>query len=277
MRTASSALLVIVALLLAAVAGPSLWIQRNVVDQAGFVALAGPLGENKEFQAGLSAMVAAQSTASLNLPPQLKELAVAVVSSAAQGIYSAPGYGQAWTETLSRSHALTFAAAGNDSIEGDVQLDISPLVAMVAASVSQDLGVTLPTPENIVISVEQQDVARLLPGATMVGGWSGWLVFITVALVVVAVIVARRRSLTVIMAGVGLAVVALLWLLLSGFVETFLAQLTVGPEVAQQIAVELGALARSSWQDGINATFSIAGVVTVGGVVALMVKRRHTT
>ena len=48
MRTAGSALLVILGLLLAAVAGPALWLERNVVDGAGFAQLAGPLGSAPE-------------------------------------------------------------------------------------------------------------------------------------------------------------------------------------------------------------------------------------
>lgn len=277
MRTTLSALLLILSLLVAAVAGPALWLQRNVADQAGFVALAGPLGSNKEFQEGLTAMLVAQSTASLKLPPQLNELAGAVINSAARNLYTDPGYAAAWTQTLQRSHQLTFDAAGNTEIEGDVLLDIAPLLGLIAANVGADLGINLPVPPDAVVSVEQPKVASLLPMVTMLGGWSGWLVFIAVGLLVLSVIVARRRGLTLVLAGVGLAAVALVWLLASSFVQTVLAGLAVGPEVAQQVGVELGTLARASWRGGINATFGIAAVVAVAGVATLVVKRRRTT
>lgn len=277
MRTTLSALLVILALLLGAVAGPALWLQRNVVDQAGFVALAGPLGANKAFQEGITSLLATQTTASLNMPSQLNDLAGAVINSAARNLYTDPGYPAAWAETLQRSHQLTFAAAGNEVIEGDVMLDVAPLVGLIAANVGADLGVTLPVPADVVIGVEQPKAASLLPMLTLLGGWSGWLVFIAVDLLVLGIIVARQRGTTLVLAGVGLAVVALVWLLASNLVQTVLAGLAVGPEVAQQVGVELGTLARESWRGGINATFGIAAVVAVAGVATLVVKRRRTT
>ncbi|WP_104111815.1 hypothetical protein [Arthrobacter sp. N199823] len=277
MRTAGSALLVILGLLLAAVAGPALWLERNVVDGAGFAQLAGPLGTNSEFQEGLSALAADQATASLNLPPQLNELAGALITSAARSIYTNPGYEAAWTQTLQRSHKLTFDAAGNQEIQGDLKLDIAPLVELVAAKVTQDLGVPLPTPKEVVVSLEQPQVAKVLPLASALGGASGWMAFIAVDLLALGVIVAKRRALTLILGGAGLAAVALLWQLGSGFVESALAGLVVGTEVAQQFGIQLGALARASWQGGITATFLIAGVMAAAGVVALIVKGRRTT
>lgn len=277
MRTAGSALLVILGLLLAAVAGPALWLERNVVDGAGFAQLAGPLGANNEFQEGLSALAAEQATASMNLPPQLTELAGALINSAARSIYTNPGYEEAWTQTLHRSHKLTFDAAGNQDVEGDLKLDIAPLVELVAAQVTSDLGVPLPTPNEVVVSLEQPKVAKVLPMASTLGAASGWMVFIAVDLLALGVIVAKRRALTLIVSGAGLAAVALLWQLGSGFVESALAGLAVGPEVAQQFGVQLGALARASWQGGITGTFVIAGVMAAAGVVALIVRGRRTT
>ncbi|ALO66139.1 hypothetical protein AS189_06065 [Arthrobacter alpinus] len=277
MRTVGSALLVILGLLLAAVAGPALWLERNVVDGAGFAQLAGPLGTNSEFQEGLSALAADQATASMNLPPQLNELAGALINSAARSIYTNPGYEVAWTQTLQRSHKLTFDAAGNQDVQGDLKLDIAPLVELVAAKVTADLGVPLPTPKEVVVSLEQPQVAKVLPLASALGGASGWMAFIAVDLLALGVIVAKRRALSLILGGAGLAAVALLWQLGSGFAESALAGLAVGPEVAQQFGVQLGALARASWQGGITATFVIAGVMAAAGVVALIVRGRRTT
>ncbi|MGN5731603.1 hypothetical protein [Arthrobacter psychrochitiniphilus] len=277
MRSAASALLVIVALLLAAVAGPALWLQRNVVDGPGFTQLAGPLGNNKDFQEGLTALVSEQATASLNLPPMLNDLAGALIKTAARAIYTDPGYEQAWTETLQRSHNLTFAAAGNNDIEGDLKLDIAPLVQLVADNVTKNIGVPLPTPQDVVVTADQPKVAQVLPIMTTLGAWSGWLALIAAVLFVLGVVVAKRRALTLILGGVGLAIVALLWLMGSGFVESTLAGLAVGPEVAQQFGRELGALARDSWQGGITATLIAAGVLAVCGGAALIIKRSRTT
>lgn len=277
MRTAGSAILIIVALLLAAVAGPAMWLQHNVVDGAGFAKLAGPLGGNKEFQGGLSALAASQATESLDLPPQLENLAAAVIGTAARGIYGDAGYEAAWTQTLERSHRLTFEAAGNQDIQGDLLLDIAPLMALVAANVGNELGVELPTPADVVVNLEQPDVARILPVATTLGAWGGWLALAAAGLLLLGVLAAPRRALAMVLAGAGLAVVALVWLLASGIIESVLANLAVGPEAARQIGIQLGALARASWLDGITATFVIAGVTAAAGVAALMLGRRRTT
>ena len=277
MRNVISAFLIILALVVSAVAGPALWLQKNVIEQAGFVQLAGPLGSNKSFQEGLSSVVASQATASIDLPPQLNELATTLIQNTARSIYSEPGYDQAWTDTLQRSHALTFAAAGNKEIQGDLQLDIAPLIALIATKVGNTAGVELPTPEDVVVALEQPELARLLPAATTLGGWGIWLAVLAVGLLAGGIFAARRRSLALILAGAGLAVVALIWLFASGIVASILKNMTTGPEAAQQFGVELGALAQSSWQGGITMSFAVAAVMVLAGVGALILKHRHTT
>lgn len=277
MRSTLSALLVIVGLLVTAVAGPAMWLQHNVVDSNGFVSLAGPLGVNKEFQDGLSTMLTEQATSSLDLPPQLNALAGTVIGAAARSVYSEPGYEAAWSETLRRSHDLTFEAAGNADVAGDIVLDLAPLVDLVVEKVAGDLPITVPTPDDVVVSMDQPQTATFLPLVAKLGGWAGWLALIAVGLLLLGVVTAPRKALALLFVGFGVAVVALVWLLASGFVQTFLAGLTVGPDTVQQIGVQLGALARSSWQGGINMTFIAAGVLAAAGVVALMVRRSHTT
>lgn len=276
MRSTLSALMIVVALVVAAVAGPALWLQQNVVDQRGFVAMAGPLGSNAAFQEGLTSMLSEQATASMNLSPQLSSIAGTLITSAAQNVYTEPGYEQAWRETLQRSHQLTFAAAGNNDVAGDIMLDLAPLVSLVVDKVAGDLPFTVPSPEDVVISVEQPEAAKLLPAVTLLGGWSGWLLAAAVVLFVAGVMVARRRGLALVLTGLGLGIVALIWLLAAGFVQTFLGDLAVGPESARQVGVELGSLARASWQGGINATFITAVVVAVAGGATLMVGRNRT-
>jgi hypothetical protein len=277
LRTVGSALLVIVALLLGAVAGPAIWAQQNVVSESGFVDLAGPLGANTEFQQGLSAVVAQQSASQLNLPSQLQDLAAGVIKSTAQSLFSQPGYAEAWSETLRRSHALTFASAGDSTSGGDLHLDIAPLVGLVAGKVSTDVGVNLPTPAEVLISMDQPAVAKAIPILTKVAGLGMWFALIALGLLVLALVVARNRALTVALTGVGLAVIALIWLLGSGFVADQLGTIGAANDVARQLGTELGAVAKNSWQDGITTTFIVAAVLVAAGVVLRIVRRTPTT
>ena len=247
------------------------------MDEAGFVELAGPLGSDEEFQGSLTAMLSSQAAASVDLPPVLNALAVEVINSAVRAIYTDPGYPEAWSQTLQRSHALTFKAAENSEVAGDVQLDIAPLVGLVAAKVSADVGVDVPTPEEVAVSMDQPQMARALPLAATLGTWSGAMVLISAGLLVLGVVVARRRSLTVIAGGVGLALVALLWVLASSLAETFLSGLATGPESATVIGSKLAQLSVDSWQGGITATFILAAAVAVAGVASLVVARTRST
>lgn len=277
MRTLGSALLIIAALLLAAVTGPAIWAERNIVDEAGFVKLAGPLGANTEFQNGLAAVVATQTGAQIDIPAPLQNIATGLINSAARSLSSNPEYANAWTETLRRSHALTFEAAGNPSVEGDLRLDIAPMIGMVADKVSSDIGVKLPMPPQVLISVEQSTVAKVLPLVTTLGAWSGWMAFIAVDLFVLGVIVARRRTLTVVLAGLGLAGVALAWVLGRDWVVGIFESMSGDTDMAKQFGIQLGQLAQASWQWGITATFVLAGVLVAAGVVARIVGRTRTT
>lgn len=254
-----------------------MWAQQNVVSEAGFVDLAGPLGANTEFQQGLSAVVAQQTAAQLNLPSQLQDVAAGVIKTTARGLFSQPGYAEAWTETLRRSHALTFASSGDQTTDGDLHLDIAPLVALVADKVSTDVGVKLPTPPEVLISMDQPTVAKVIPVLTKVAGLGGWLAFFAVDLLLLALIVARKRALTLALAGVGLAIVALVWLLGSRFVVAQVGAIAATNDVARQLGQELGTLAENSWQGGITTTFIIAGGLLLAGMVIRMVRRTPTT
>ena len=54
MRTFVSAVATVLGVLLAAVAVPAIWLDRNLVQEDGFVELAAPLGKNPEFQQQLA-------------------------------------------------------------------------------------------------------------------------------------------------------------------------------------------------------------------------------
>ena len=55
MRTFVSAVAVLIGLAMAAVAVPAMWVDRNIVQEDGFVALTAPLGKDPAFQQRLAA------------------------------------------------------------------------------------------------------------------------------------------------------------------------------------------------------------------------------
>ncbi len=277
MRSLVSAVLVIAALLLAAVAGPAIWAERNLVDGSGFVELAGPLGSNADFQKGLSSMVATQAAAQLSLPQQLQDVAAAVIKSTARSLYTQPGYADAWSETLRRSHDLTFNPSAQQQGSGDVHLDIAPLVQLVAAKVSSDTGVNLPTSKDMIVSFDQPEVAKAIPLVTRVGGMGVWLALAAVVLLLLALVVARRRARTLVLTGLGMGLVALAWLLGSGLVGDQVTAMGAGNQVVAQFGSELAAQARASWHRGITLGFIVAAVLVVVGLLTSLLGRNRTT
>lgn len=300
MRTFGSALMVIVALLLAAVAGPALWAERNLASEDGFVALAAPLGSDAQFQQGLSTLVASRAASKVKLPPQLQALAAAAISQAAKSLQSDPGYPKAWEETLRRSHALAFAgtsgAHGTAGSPGTpdtatsataagptgLTLDVTPLVDLVAHRMGATLGISVPAPASVLVNVDQPTLARAVPLLATLAGAGSWLAIIAAVVLVLALMVARRRAAALILAGAGLGCVALAWLAGSGFVAGRFADFGGGSNGTANALVgdfgrQLGALAQGSWQSGITAGFVAAAVLAAAGVLGLMVGCRRTT
>ncbi|MFP3835698.1 hypothetical protein, partial [Chryseobacterium sp. SIMBA_028] len=88
LRTFVSALGVVVALLLTAVAVPAAWVDENIVKEDGFVRLAGSLGSDSDFQSRLATAAVGSFESSVNLPEPVRSLAAGVLKSATAGMQS---------------------------------------------------------------------------------------------------------------------------------------------------------------------------------------------
>ena len=86
MRTFVSAVAVLIGLLMAAVAVPAMWVDQNIVQEEGFVALTAPLGKDPAFQQRLAAAAVDGLAASAGIPEAFTELARPVLDSAARSL-----------------------------------------------------------------------------------------------------------------------------------------------------------------------------------------------
>ncbi|MBD7995255.1 hypothetical protein H9639_08100 [Arthrobacter sp. Sa2CUA1] len=209
MRSFGSAILVLAAVLLAWTAACGAWVAQNVVSPAGFASLAQPLGENQAFQAELSTAIAQQAAASAadGLPEGITEFIEPVVQNIVAGIQQDPGYPEAWTATLEQSHAATFES-------GSPTLDIGPLLNLVLAGVAGEIGTDVPDSAPRPIALSNTDVSGGLERLT--GFADGWPMFAAAAVLalLLGLLLARRRSTTLALAGAGaLAAGVILWLL----------------------------------------------------------------
>src|SRR5919112_5878623 len=139
-RTFVSAAATVLAVLLAAVAVPAIWLDRNIVQEQGFVDLAAPLGRNPEFQQGLAAAAIGTIDTSA-VPGFLADLVRPVLENAAASLTGLPGYPAAWEETLRKSHRLSFAGTDANNPEAasasSLTLDVAPLVALGSEEISR--------------------------------------------------------------------------------------------------------------------------------------------
>ncbi|MBD8044086.1 hypothetical protein H9638_09730 [Arthrobacter sp. Sa2BUA2] len=272
MRSFGSAILVLAAVLLAATAACGAWLAQNVVSPAGFANLAQPLGENQEFQAELSGAIAQQAAASAadGLPEGISQLIEPVVQEIVAGVQQDPGYPEAWTATLEQSHAATFES-------GIPTLDIGPLLNLVLAAVAGEIGTSVPDGESRPIALSGADVSGQLERLT--GFADAWPMFAAAAVLaaLLGLLLARRRSTTLALAGAGaLGAGVVLWLL-AGAVPAVMDRFSPSNPVASTFISALGPEASSAFQAWLIPLLLGAAFIFVLGLVfrlAAVARRR---
>ena len=86
-----------------------MWVDRNIVQEDGFVAFTAPLGKDPAFQQRLAAAAVGGLGAAPASRKRSAELVTADPGKRGPSLTGLPGYPEAWTETLRKSHRLNFA------------------------------------------------------------------------------------------------------------------------------------------------------------------------
>ena len=277
MRTFVSAAATVLAVLLAAVAVPAIWLDRSIVQEQGFVELAAPLGRNSEFQQGLAAAAIGTIDTSA-VPGFLSDLVRPVLEDAAASLTGLPGYPAAWEETLRKSHRLSFAGTGANSPEAasasSLTLDVAPLVALGSEEISRATRLPLDPPEQTLINVGQPEhkewterLRAYAPAGYLLAGGSA------VALLL-ALVAARRRWTVLVTAGVGALLLAALWTLGAQVGSSAVLATDSGNEVANMFRNEFVAAASADFQTWSWAAAITGGVLVLVGIVAGLIPRK---
>ena len=278
MRTFVSAIAIVLGILLAAVAVPAIWVDRNIVQEDGFVQLAAPLGKDSDFQRKLAA-AAVGTIDTGSVPGFLSGLVEPMLEKAAESLTGLPGYPAAWEETLRRSHRLSFADPAAGSRDGasasSLTLDVAPLVALGAEEISRTTRLPLDPPKQTLINVGQpaqrEWTERLATYAPM-----GYVMAIGALVAFLLAFVAARRRWTVLLAAGlgGLALAGLWgWALQLGSAR---AQATdTGNAVANMFRDEFLAAAGKDFQSWVTAAAVTGGVLAAAGIVTLFASRKR--
>lgn len=278
MRTFVSAIATVLGILLAAVAVPAIWVDRNIVQEDGFVRLAAPLGKDSDFQRKLAA--AAVGTIDTGaVPGFLSGLVEPMLEKAAESLTGLPGYPAAWEETLRRSHRLSFAEPSADPQDGaspsSLTLDVAPLVALGSEEISRTTRLPLNPPEQTLINVGQpaqrEWTERLATYAPM-----GYILAMGSAVAFLLALVAARRRWTVLLAaGLGGLALAALWGAGSQLGSARAQSTDTGNAVANMFRDEFLAAACADFQGWITTTAITGGVLVAAGIVTLFASRKR--
>jgi hypothetical protein len=278
-RTFVSAAATVLAVLLAAVAVPAIWLDRNIVQEQGFVELAAPLGKDPEFQQGL-ATAAVGTIDTSAVPGFLSDLVRPVLENAASSLTGLPGYQAAWEETLRRSHRLSFAAPGVGSAEAasasSLTLDVAPLVALGSGEISRATGLPLDPPDQTLIDVGQPEqkawterLSTYAPAGYLLAGGAA------VALLL-ALVAARRRWTVLAGAGLGALLLAALWTAGAQLASSAVLATDSGNEVANMFRNEFVAAATTDFQGWTLTAAITGGVLLLLGIVARFIPGKRT-
>ncbi|WP_426978866.1 hypothetical protein ACQCSU_06215 [Pseudarthrobacter sp. O4] len=278
MRTFVSAMAVLIGLLMAAVAVPAMWVDRNIVQEDGFVALTGPLGKDPAFQQRLAA-AAVNSLSADQIPEALTELARPVLDNAAQSLTTLPGYSEAWTETLRKSHRLSFADPNTLPAEVDgvssLTLDVAPLVGLVATHVADATGLPLEAPEQVLINIGQSNQRQVIEQVSAYAPM-GYAVAVGAAIALALAFVAARRRWTVLAGtGAGALVLAGVWKLASDAVGRAAEDTSSGNAVAEIFKREFVAASAANFGQWILSAAVAGAVLLVLGLVLRTVRGRR--
>jgi hypothetical protein len=276
-RTFVSAVATVLGVLLAAVAVPAIWLDRNIVQEDGFVDLAAPLGQNSEFQQQLAAAAVGTIDTSA-VPGFLADLVQPVLEDAATSLSGLPGYPAAWEETLRRSHRLSFPQPGEEGTAGSTSsltLDVAPLVSLGTEEISRNTRIPMDPPGETLITVGQPEqrewterLATYAPVGYMLAAGAG-IAFL------LALVAARRRSAVLVGAGLGGLLLAALWAAGAQLGSAAALATDTGNEVANLFRNEFVAAANSDFTGWTVAAAIIGAVLLLLGIVAGIASRKR--
>ncbi|TNC49720.1 hypothetical protein [Mumia zhuanghuii] len=208
MRAFVSFLLGLGALVMAAVAVPGLWVERNVVDESGYVALASSLEDDAAFRTELATTVSQGVMRGAGIDGVGRDLAEPVVRRVALGMTELSGFDTAWTEVNRESHRINVTDIPPAELDGRLGIDLTPLGTLVADNVNERLGTNLRAPEGLVVTVGTPEQRETLDRVRDAAAWSWAVLGLALVLAVAAVVTARRRGTALIALGIGLVAMA---------------------------------------------------------------------
>lgn len=140
------------------------------------------------------------------LPAGIQKIVEPLITDTVNKVTTLPGYPGAWEDTLRRSHALTFDAGSAASGTGTIRLDVTALIRLTSAELSNRIGIDVPAPQQTLVEVgtagEYNAVQRFKSAADL---WEV-LALAAVSAALFGVLFARRRLTAAALLGLGVTI-----------------------------------------------------------------------
>ncbi len=201
MRSLTSIICWVVAVLAGIVALPVTWVADNVADETGYVELVRDLRSDPQVVEAVADTAASRVAG--DLPEAVRDQVAGRLSEALAALEEVPGFDEAWDDSQRRSHQLWF---GGRYIPERLEVDVTPLVDLALQQVTGSLPIAVESPEEVRVPV-----ATAPPGLRFVETtptWKSITLLAAAAAAVLCFVFARRRSTGLAWIGVGALVVA---------------------------------------------------------------------
>lgn len=211
LRDLLSVLLLIAATLIGALWLPSVWIEQNVVDQDGFLAITQPLAEDATFQRAVTDSAVEEALDHDVVPGVVADRAAPMLQEQAPRLTGTTAYTEMWDAAMVELHGALFTPGASP-----LDVDLLPLIDSLLTGVEDALPLVddLPRPGEATVTLASIPDVPLLNHATVLDPWAHRAGPIALGLAVLAVLVAGHRRLMLTLAGLGALLAGLAtWLL----------------------------------------------------------------
>ncbi len=203
MRSLSSAVAGLVAVVVAIVTVPLLWVSTHVADEDGYVTFSSRLAADDELQSAFAAYLANDYVQRGLLPEALQQPAADALASVARLTTNQPGFVEAWEQTQRSLHESAFSDE-----TGPLTVDVDPMAVFVSDRVGEALPVSLQVPEGLQVPVGTEAERSRLAAVDRSTTFSLLGLMVVVGASAVCLITARSRPVALAGLGVGALVAA---------------------------------------------------------------------
>jgi hypothetical protein len=249
----------LLAVVVAIVTVPLLWISTHIADEDGYVELSSALAADDELQGAFVAYLIDEYVQRGLVPPALQDTATSALTLVTRTTADQPGFVEAWGQTQRDLHRSAF---GDD--DGPLTVSVRPLASFVTNRVGDVLPVRIEVPAELQAPLGTAEDRERLVWVERSQTWSLLGLMTVLLAAAVCLVAARSRPLALAGLGLGALVVAGVLRVATEMVSPAVVERTetLSPfaQAVQQLLVDRAATSLVQW----------LGWIAVAGTAALV-------